>query len=145
MDIPQITGQQIGALRILSFPSLGIHKDSPGPTQKPEPLSLLFTQISPLGSHRQTRTPLLGIHTDIPGFTRKTHPGYPRSFFSFPVIHKDIPRLTQKPELFTSGLTQIYQDSQNTCAPPLGTNTKNTAFFLLKPLGSPKPEHLFNK
>ena len=134
MDIPQITGQQIGALRVLSFPSLGIHKDSPGPTQKPEPLSLLFTQISLLGSHRQTRTPLLGIHTDIPGFTRKTHPGYPRSFFSFPVIHKDIPRLTQ-----------IYQDSQNTRTPPLGTNTKNTAFFLLKPLGSQKPEHLFNK
>ena len=32
-----------------------------------------------------------------------------------------IPRLTQKPELFTLGLTQISLDSQETRAPPFGT------------------------
>ena len=80
------------------FLFFGIHTDIPGRTQKPDLLSLGFTQIS-LGAHRKPISCLWDSHR-YPWAHTET-----RSLVFG--IHTDIPGRTQQPDLLSLGFTQI--------------------------------------
>ena len=92
-----VTKISLGSLETRTL-LLGIHKDIPGITQKPELFSLRFTQIS-LGAHRNPNYSLWDSHRYPWGPTETR-----ALLFG---VHTDIPGRTQQPDLFSLGFTQI--------------------------------------